>query len=277
MVKFVNNLKTAALLAALIGLCMAIGSIWGMRGVVIGLVFGLISNGVAYFYSDKIALAGMRAVEVSEVDQPELVSLVFALADRAALPRPRVYIAPHQAPNAFATGRNPHHSAVCVTAGLLQMLDSDELAGVLAHELSHVKHRDILIASIAATIAGAITMLGYMAFWMGGTGRNREGSHPLVGLVMIILAPIAAALIQMAISRSREFAADAEGAKIAGSPYGLANALAKLDNLNRRIPMRVNPSHASLFIVQPLLGMDMASWFSTHPPTEARIAALLGR
>jgi len=276
MVRFVNNVKTAVLLAALTGLCMAIGSIWGPTGVYIGLAIGLVSNGIAYFYSHKIALASMRAQEVTEQDAPELFRLVGQLAERAGLPMPRVYVAPHRAPNAFATGRNPAHGVVCVTAGLLEMMSRDELAGVIAHELAHIKHRDILISTVAATIAGAITMLAYMAMWFGG-GSDRRGGSPLIGLLMVILAPLAAALIQMAISRSREFAADARGADIAGSPNGLANALAKLDGLNKRIPMKVNPSHENLFIVQPLTGGGVARLFSTHPSTEQRIARLMGR
>ncbi|MDD4891621.1 MAG: zinc metalloprotease HtpX [Phycisphaerae bacterium] len=275
MVKFVNNMKTAVLLAALMGLCMGIGSIWGMHGLVIGLVIGLISNGIAFFFSDRIALASMGAQEVTDRDEPELVGVVNVLADRAGMPRPRVYISPQQAPNAFATGRNPHHSAVCVTTGLMQLLNADELAGVIAHELSHVKHRDILISTIAATIAGAISMLAYLAYWFGGS-RDREGGNPLVALLMLIFAPLAATLIQLAISRSREYAADAEGAAMVGTPRGLANALAKLDHLNQRIPMHCPPSHASMMIVQPLLGVQFATLFSTHPPTEKRIAALLG-
>jgi heat shock protein HtpX len=273
MVKFVNNVKTAIFLAALIALCMGIGSIWGRGGVAVGLLIGVAMNGIAYFYSDKIALAAMHAQPVDEQSAPEFVHLVNGLADRAGLPRPRVYISPQQAPNAFATGRNTHHGVVCATAGLLRMLDRDELAGVIAHELSHIKHRDILISSVAATIAGAISMLAYLAFWFGGD-RDR---NPLAGLLMFILAPIAASLIQLAISRSREYAADAEGAALAGSPYGLANALAKLDNMNKRIPMHVPASHSSMMIVQPLTGQALASLFSTHPPTEKRIAALLGR
>ncbi len=274
MVKFVNNVKTAVLLAALMGLCMGIGYLWGPTGLIVGFVIGLLTNGVAFFFSDKIALASMRARQVTEDDQPELVGMVHSLAQRAGLPPPRVYIAPMQAPNAFATGRNPRNGVVCVTVGLLQMLSRDELVGVIAHELAHIRHRDILISSVAATVAGAITMLAYLAFWFGGGGRDR---HPLVALLMVILAPIAAAMIQMAISRSREYAADAEGARIAGSPRGLANALAKLDNLNRRIPMPVSPSHENLFIVAPLTRMEFASLFSTHPPTEKRIAKLMGR
>ncbi|MCG3181579.1 MAG: Protease HtpX [Phycisphaerae bacterium] len=272
MVKFVNNMKTAALLAGLTALCMAVGSIWGPTGVLIGLAIGLASNGIAWFASDKIALASMRAVQVTERDDPELVGLVHQLADRAGIPRPRVYVSPHQAPNAFATGRNPSHGVVCVTAGLLHAMTRDELAGVLAHELGHIKHRDILISTVAATIASAITTLAWMAMWFGDDERN-----PLAGLLMFLLAPLAAGLIQMAISRSREYAADAEGAAIAGSPHGLASALAKLDGLNKRIPMRVNPSRENMFIVAPLTGRSMANLFSTHPPTEQRIAKLLGR
>jgi heat shock protein HtpX len=271
MTKFVNNIKTVLLLGGLMGLCLAIGSMWGMTGVIVGLVIGVLMNGVAFFFSDKIALASMRAREVTEQEAPELVRMVNRLADRAEIPHPRVYVAPHQAPNAFATGRGPSNGVVCVTAGLMQMMDRDELAGVIAHELAHIKNRDVLISTIAAIIGGAITMLAYMALLFG----DRE--NPIAGLLMFLLAPLAAGLIQAAISRSREYVADAEGAKIAGSPSGLANALRKLEGMNKRVPMKTSPSNENMFIVQPLSGQSMMKLFSTHPPTEERIAKLLGR
>jgi heat shock protein HtpX len=228
-------------------------------------------NLLAYFFSDKIALATMRAVQVGPDADPALWQLVQTLAGRAGLPMPRVYISPAPAPNAFATGRNPKHSAVCVTQGLRQMLSRDELEGVIAHELSHIQHRDILISTIAAVIAGAISWLTYLVFW-GGSDRR---SNPLVALVLMILAPLAAALLQMAISRSREFEADRRGAELAGSGRGLAQALQKLDAMNRRIPLRVPDTQSNMFIVAPLTGSGMAKLFMTHPPTNERIERLL--
>lgn len=274
MTRFINNVKTAALLAFLFALILLIGSRFGMQGLVMAFIFGGIMNVVAYFYSDKIALASMRAREVDENTAPDLVTMVGRLTENAGLPMPRVYICPHEAPNAFATGRNPRNAAVAVTQGALRLLSYEELEGVMAHELAHVKNRDTLISCVAATIAGAISFLGYMAFWFGG-GNNREG-NPLVGLLILILAPIAAALIQMAISRSREFVADADGASIAGSPHGLINALQKLDAVSRSVPLHNGALDAQnhMFIVQPFAGKRIAKLFSTHPSTEDRVARL---
>jgi heat shock protein HtpX len=228
-------------------------------------------NLVAYFFSDKIALATMRATQISPDDDPALWGMVEQLSQRAGLPMPRVYISPAAAPNAFATGRGPRHSAVCVTAGLRQMLNDEELRGVIAHELSHVKNRDILISTIAAILAGAISSITYMAMW----GNDDRRSNPLIALLLMILAPMAAMLIQLAISRSREFEADRAGAELVGDPRGLARSLQKLDAANRRIPLPVPDAQSSLFIVQPLTGSNVARLFSTHPPTEERVARLM--
>jgi heat shock protein HtpX len=267
-----NNFKTVLLMGFLMGLCLAVGYLLGGRvGLMYAFIIGGFMNVITYFFSDKIALATMSATEVSQDDDPALWNMVQRLAQRAELPMPRVYISPAAAPNAFATGRGPHHSAVCVTAGLRQMLNEEELEGVLAHELSHVKHRDVLISTIAAIMAGAITWLTYMTFW-GGDNRR---ANPLVAILLLILAPIAAGLIQLAISRSREFEADRAGAELAGDPRGLARSLQKLEAANRRIPMHVPDAQSSLFIVQPLTGSDFARLFSTHPPTEERIARLM--
>jgi heat shock protein HtpX len=267
-----NNFKTAVLMGSLMGLCLAVGYLLGgQTGLIYAFILGGMMNFIAFFFSDKIALATMHATQVSPEDDPVLWDTVQRLAQRAGLPMPRVYISPAAAPNAFATGRNPRHSAVCVTAGLRQMLTDEELAGVLGHELSHVKHRDVLISTIAAIMAGAITWLTYMTLW-GGDNRR---SNPLIALLLLILAPIAAALIQFAISRSREFEADRAGAELAGSPRGLARSLQKLEAANRRIPMHVPDAQSSLFIVQPLTGSNLAKLFRTHPPTEERVARLM--
>jgi len=270
--RLVNNLKTTVLMGSLMGLVLAVGYLIGGQAALLpALVIGGVMNLFAYYFSDKIALATMRAQEISAHDDPALWRMVERLAARAALPMPRVYISPAAAPNAFATGRGPRHSAVCVTAGLRQMLNEDELEGVIAHELSHIKHRDVLISTIAAIMAGAITWVAYMAFW---GGRDRR-ANPLVGLLLLIFAPLAAGLIRMAISRSREFEADRLGAELAGSARGLARSLQKLDAANRRIPLRVPDGQSSLFIVQPLTGSDMTKLMSTHPPTEERVARLM--
>jgi heat shock protein HtpX len=267
-----NNLKTTMLMGSLMGLCLAVGYLIGGQAALLpALIIGGVMNLFAYFFSDKIALATMHATEISQADDPALWEMVQRLSQRAGLATPRVYISPAAAPNAFATGRGPHHSAVCVTEGLRQMLNRDELEGVIAHELSHIKHRDILISTIAAIMAGAITWLTYMAFW---GGRDRR-ANPLVALLILILAPLAAGLIRMAISRSREFEADRLGAELAGSPQGLARSLQKLEAANRRIPMRVPDAQSSLFIVQPLTGSDLSKLFSTHPSTEDRVARLM--
>jgi heat shock protein HtpX len=242
----------------------------GREALLPALAIGAAMNFFAFFFSDKIALATMRAVEISQEDDPGLWQTVARLAGRAGLPMPRVYVSPAAAPNAFATGRGPRHSAVCVTQGLRQMLSRDELEGVIAHELSHIKHRDILISTIAAIVAGAVSWLTYLVFW-GGSDRR---ANPLVALLLMVLAPLAAALIQMAISRSREFEADRLGAELAGTGRGLARALQKLEAASRRIPLRVPDAQSNMFIVAPLTGGDMAKLFRTHPPTEERIARL---
>jgi heat shock protein HtpX len=272
MYKILNNLKTTLLLSLLMGLCLSIGYLLGGKAALFpALMIGAGINFFAFFFSDKIALATMRARQISRSEDPLLWDIVENLADRAELPMPRVYISPAPAPNAFATGRGPHHSAVCVTEGLRQMLSHEELQGVIAHELSHIKNRDILISTIAAVIAGAVTWVTYLVFWGGGNRRT----NPLVALLLLILAPVAASLIQMAISRSREFEADRLGAKLAGTGRGLARALQKLETASRRIPLRVPDAQSNMFIVAPLTGNEMANLFRTHPPTEKRISRLL--
>ena len=272
MYRLINNLKTTLLMSLLMGLCLGVGYlIGGQNALFPALLIGAGLNFFAFFFSDKIALATMRAQEITRQDDPLLWDAVERLSQRASIPMPRVYISPAYAPNAFATGRSPHHSAVCVTQGLRQILSYEELEGVVAHELSHVKHRDILISTIAAVMAGAITWVTYIVFWGGGNRR----SNPLIALLMVILAPIAAMLIQMAISRSREFEADRLGAKLAGTGNGLASALQKLESANRQIPLRVPDSQSNMFIVAPLTGSDMSKLFRTHPPTEERIARLM--
>ena len=275
-----NGLKTALLLGLLSGLLLVIGELaGGANGLMIAFVLAAIMNFVSYWFSDKMVLRMYRAQEVGQ-GHP-LFQITERLARQGGLPMPKVYIIPDSSPNAFATGRNPEHAAVAATEGILQVLDERELEGVIAHELAHVKHRDILISSVAATIAAAIMMFGRMAMYAGlfaGNGRNeREGSssNPIALLAMMILAPIAAMLIQGAISRSREFAADAGGARMAGNPYGLADALRKIDAVSKRIPLDANPATAHMFIIKPFSGAGLMSLFSTHPPTEARIQALL--
>jgi heat shock protein HtpX len=275
-----NGLKTALLLGLLSGLLLVIGELaGGANGLMIAFVIAAIMNFVSYWFSDKMVLRMYRAQEVGQ-GHP-LYQITERLARQGGLPMPKVYIIPDSSPNAFATGRNPEHAAVAATEGILQVLDERELEGVIAHELAHVKHRDILISSVAATIAAAIMMFGRMAMYAGlfaGNGRNeREGSssNPIALLAMMILAPIAAMLIQGAISRSREFAADAGGARMAGNPYGLADALRKIDAVSKRVPLDANPATAHMFIIKPFSGAGLMSLFSTHPPTEARIQALL--
>jgi heat shock protein HtpX len=275
MYAFWNNAKTTLLMAGLMGLCLAVGyAIGGPHAMLPALIFGGVMNFVAFFFSDKIALATMRAREITARDDPALFQMVERLALKAGLPMPRVYVSPAKAPNAFATGRNPHHSAVCVTAGLREMLNDTELQGVIAHELSHIKHRDILISTVAAIVAGAITWIAHMAIFFGGGDRDRRG-NPIVMILMLILAPLAAGLIQMAISRSREYEADRLGADLCGSGRGLASALNKLDGASRRIPLPVPDSQANMFIVAPLTGRNMAKLFMTHPPIEQRIQRLM--
>jgi len=280
----VNNvLKTFILLAGLTALFMLVGkSLGGQHGMIIALVLAGIMNFFAYWFSDKMALAMSGAQPVSEAEAPELHAIVASLAARAGIPKPRVYMIPTKTPNAFATGRNPEHAAVAVTQGILEILDRDELEGVLAHELAHIKNRDILISSIAAVIAGAISYLAQIAQWglifggMGGSRDDDDGGGGMLGaLFMMIVAPIAAMLIQMAISRSREYLADATGAKICSCPMSLARALKKLDEWNHRLPMNVNPATAQMYIVNPLTASSFAKLFSTHPPTEERVRRLM--
>src|SRR5512147_1683807 len=267
-----NTLKTAFLLTALTLFLVLIGQFFGgQNGMILALVFAGVMNFVSYFFSDKIALAMYRAQPVSREDLPRVYNIVERLSQKVGLPMPKVYLIPNDSPNAFATGRNPNHASVAVTQGILGLLNDDELEGVLAHELGHVRNRDILISSIAATLAGAITMLASMGRWamiFGGAGGrdDRDRGGGLAALFMLIVAPIAAALIQLAVSRSREYGADATGAHLTGNPYALASALKKLDAYSRRLPMVASPSTAHLFIVQPLLGVDFSSLFSTHPP-----------
>jgi heat shock protein HtpX len=273
--KFYNNFKTAVLLGLLTALIMWIGSLLGgTQGLVIAFFFAAITNFVALFFSDKIAIATMRGQEVGPGD--ELYDVVQGLVARANMPMPRVYVSPHPAPNAFATGRSPKSAAVCATAGLLEMLSRDEVAGVMAHELAHVKHRDTLIQTVAATIGGAISMLGYM--FMFGGGSDDEGGHPIAGLLVLLLGPLAAGLIQAAISRSREFNADTAGAEMLGNPMPLATALEKIHRGAQRVPLAVNPAFNNLFIIEPLNPMrTLADMFATHPPVEQRLQNLIGR
>ena len=272
-----NTFKTAFLLTGLTLLLMAIGSYFGgQRGMLTALIFAGVMNFGAYFFSDKIALATYRAQPVTRDQLPGVYQIVERLTQKAGLPMPKIYVIPNESPNAFATGRNPQHASVAVTQGILNLLNDEELEGVLAHELGHVNNRDILISSIAATIAGAITYLSRFAFFFGGDREERRGGG-LGALLMLILAPLAAMLIQLAVSRSREYQADQSGAHLTGNPYALASALAKLDAYSKRIPMQASPSTAHLFIIQPLLGMNFGNLFSTHPPIAKRIERLTGR
>ena len=270
-----NTVKTALLLGAMSALLLFIGeSLGGAQGLVIGFLFAVGTNFFSYWFSDKIVLSMYRAQQVGP--ESRLYQLVSRLAERAGLPMPKVYIIPDASPNAFATGRNPNHAAVAATEGILNILSDDELGGVIAHELAHVKHRDILTSSVAATLAAAIMMISRFAMFFGGSRSNdREGSNPIALIATIILAPIAAMLIQAAISRSREFDADAGGASIAGSPHGLVSALRKIESASKAIPMDANPATAHMFIIKPFSMGGLGSLFSTHPPTEQRISALL--
>jgi len=279
-----NQIRTAILLAIMTAFILWIGQLLGGRqGMIIALILAAGMNFFSYWFSDKIVLRMYRAHAVTLEQQPELYNLVSSLAGKAGLPVPKIYVIPQQAPNAFATGRDPQHAVVAVTEGLLALMDRDEVKGVLAHELAHVKNRDILIGSIAATMAGAIMLLATMARWSAFLGGGRHGNEEgggmgFIGLiVMSVLAPMAAMLIQMAISRSREYLADATGAAISGSPEGLARALEKLGAYSRRLPMQAEPSTAHMFIVNPLSGKSMLSLFATHPPLEERIARLRGQ
>src|SRR5258708_32267458 len=278
-----NMFKTAFLLTAMTLLLMFFGRYFGgQNGMFLALAFAAVMNFVSYFYSDKIALAMYRAQPVTREQLPRAYAAVERLTQKIGIPMPKIYVIPTESPNAFATGRNPQHASVAVTHGILGLLTDEELEGVLAHELGHVSNRDILISSVAATIAGAITMLASMGRWamlfggMGGDDRDRRGAG-LPALFMLIVAPIAASLIQLAVSRSREYQADATGAHFTGNPYALASALQKLDAYSRRVPMMASPSTAHLFIIQPLLGINFANLFSTHPPIAQRIERLTGR
>ena len=275
-----NTFKTFILMAALTALFMIGGqALAGQQGMVIALVMALGLNFFAYWNSDKMALAMNKAKQVSEQEAPELHQIVDNLAHRAGIPKPKVCIIDNPTPNAFATGRNPQHAAVAVTSGIMQLLNRQELEGVLAHELGHIRNRDILISSIAAVMAGAISYLATMAQWAmifgGGRGNDDKGGNPLVAIVMMIVAPLAASLIQMAISRSREYLADAAGAEISGNPRSLASALNKLTTYNKQLPMDVNPASAQMYIVNPLSGGQLKKLFSTHPPIEERINRLM--
>ncbi len=280
-----NTFKTALLLTTLtIGL-MAIGAYFGGRnGVVIAFVIAAATNFFSYFYSDKVALAMYKAQPVTRDELPRVYQVVERMTGRMNIPMPRIYVIPDDSPNAFATGRNPNHAAVAVTRGILNLLTDEELEGVLAHELGHVRNRDILTSSVAATLAGAITMVASFVRWgmifggMGGGDRRERGGGGIAALVMIIVAPIAAAMIQLWISRTREYEADATGAHITGNPYALASALEKLDAYSKRLPLQASASTAHLFIVAPLISSGgIASLFATHPPIKDRIARLTGR
>ncbi len=270
-----NVFKTALLLGALSALLMWFGEmLGGAQGLVVGFLFALATNFASYWFSDKIVLRMYNAQEVGPTHR--LYQVVSRLAARSGLPMPRVYVIPEMSPNAFATGRNPDHAAVAATEGILQILDEEELEGVIAHELSHVKHRDILISSIAATLAATIMMVSRFAlFFGGGRSDDREGANPIAMLATIILAPLAAMLIQMAISRSREFDADAGGAGMVGSPTGLISALKKIEAASQRIPLDANPATAHMFIIKPFSASGVLGLFSSHPPTEDRVRALL--
>jgi heat shock protein HtpX len=279
-----NTFKTAFLLTLMTLLLMFIGRAFGgQNGMILALIFAAVMNFVSYFYSDKIALAVYRAQPVTREQLPRAYAAVERLTQKIGIPMPKIYVIPSESPNAFATGRNPSHASVAVTHGILGLLNDEELEGVLAHELGHVNNRDILISSVAATIAGAITMLASMGRWamiFGGYGRgerdNRGGGFS--ALFMLIVAPIAATLIQLAVSRSREYQADATGAHFTGNPYALASALQKIDAYARRLPLQATPSTAHLFIIQPILGgMSFGNLFSTHPPIAKRIERLTGR
>lgn len=274
-----NGLKTMVLMVTLTLMLVAIGGLLGGKsGMTFALIMAFGMNFITYWFSDKIVLKMYGAKPVTEAEAPELYGIVRRLAHRAELPMPKVYIMNEDQPNAFATGRNPNHGVVAVTTGIMRILSREELEGVIAHELAHIKHRDILVGTVAATIAGAISYLAQMAQWamiFGGRHDDEEGgSNPIAAIVMMIVGPIAAMMVQMAISRSREYGADAGGARIAGNPMYLANALKKLHVASQRIPMDANPATSHMFIVNPLSGGGLLKLFSTHPPMEERIARL---
>jgi len=275
--QMVNHVKTTMLLGLLLGLCMAVGyAFGGPTGLLFGLIFGGLGNIIAYFYSDKIAIAAMGGQPIERHQAPELFDMIERLATRAGLPMPRVYVCPQAAPNAFATGRSPRHAAVAITEGMLRSFPLEEIEGVIAHELGHIRNRDMLISTVASVLAGMISYAAWMMMWFGGGGRDRDNPLGAIGaLLMIILAPLAAMLIQMAISRQREYAADAFAGQLCGNPLKLAYALERLQQANERIPTETPPAFHNLYIVEPLsAGQAMASLFSTHPPIEKRIAAL---
>jgi heat shock protein HtpX len=273
-----NVFKTGLLLAVLTAMLVLLGgAVGGQQGMLIAFVLALVMNFASYWWSDKIVLAMYRAQPITEAQAPGLYNMVRRLASKAGVPMPRVYLIPNEQPNAFATGRNPEHAVVAVTEGIMRILDEDELEGVLAHELAHVVNRDILISTIAATLAGAITYLAHMAQWaafFGGRHDDEDSPSPIAMIVMAVIAPIAALLVQMAVSRSREFQADATGARLAGRTWGLSKALEKLDMASHAVPMAANPATAHLFIVNPLSGQALMKLFSTHPPMAERIERL---
>lgn len=268
-----NFFKTTILLGVLTGLFVAVGSVvGGQNGMIAAFLFAVVMNFGAYWFSDRIVLAMYRAKPVSEADDPELYSIVRNLSTRAGLPMPRVFRIPQETPNAFATGRNPDHAVVAVTDGIRRLLTTDELAGVIGHELAHIGHRDILVSSIAATIAGAIMILARFALFFGGRDDDR---NPVAVIATVILAPLAAIIVQMAVSRSREYQADATGARIAGNGQSLASALEKLTLASKRVPMQANPATSHMFIVRPFSGRSLLELFSTHPPVQKRIERLM--
>jgi len=274
-----NVFKTAILLALLTAMLVLIGgAVGGRQGMLVAFFFALVMNFVSYWWSDKIVLRMYGAQEISEAQAPGLYGMVHRLASKAQIPMPRLYLIPSDQPNAFATGRNPKHAVVAVTEGIMRILDDEELEGVLAHEISHVTNRDVLIGTIAATLAGAITYLAHMAQWAaifgGGRHDDDDSPSPIVMILMAVVAPLAAMLVQLAVSRSREFQADATGAKLAGRTWGLSKALEKLEIASQQVPMAANPATAHMFIVNPLSGQSFSRLFSTHPPIEERIARL---
>jgi heat shock protein HtpX len=280
-----NTFKSTLLLVCLTLLLLFIGDrLGGQNGLILAFAISVVMNFVSYFFSDKIALAAYRAQPVTREQLPRAYEVVERLAAKDGIPVPKMYVIPTDSPNAFATGRNPRHASVAVTHGILGLLNNEELEGVLAHELGHVKNRDILTSSIAATLAGAITLLARMTYYAeifgfggGGSGDRRRNGGALTALAMMIVAPFAAMLIQLAVSRSREYEADATGAHTTGNPYALASALQKLETYSKRVPLEATPSTAHLFIIAPLLGGGFGSLFSTHPPTKERIRRLIGR
>jgi heat shock protein HtpX len=279
---FKNGVKTAALLAGIGALFMLVGSIFGSGGLFIGLILGVVFVGGSYWFSDKLAVRAAGAKPVTEAEAPKLYAIVRDLTSRTGMPMPAIYISPAAQPNAFATGRNPEHAAVAVTQGLFQIVDEEELRGVLAHELSHVANRDILITSVAAAAAMGITFVARMAMWgamfggMGGGDRDRGGNNVFGALAMMILAPLAAVMMQMALSRSREYEADHSGAELLGTGEPLARALEKIEAAAKQVPMNIDPAQATAYIINPLTGrkVNFAGLFQTHPPTAERVARL---